>query len=1125
MDGLNEPRWTDPGTGALLARLRDRASGVSIATLWERAARVEGVVHDRAWQESLSHHAHTLSGTRGLLLCPAPSAPADAPSWSPLPADHDQGPQFLLFYPAGSAFPDSAVVFSGGPEASTIWATFHYRPLVLYHLRRRFQHLLALSSAAAPETVTAVREEAEGSNARDPSDSFPFGPEDARPEPARVSADVLYAHVLRAQFAELVPGAGADTRPTSAPALAVHQERAYERARAILDRYGGVILADAVGLGKTYVGSRLVEDALRGGGSAVIVAPAALRSHWERHLGYLGTDREGRSTTPKVSRETRDTEENLDLRLGDRYLETRGDASRDNPIRDGEVDPRVEGRDPRIDIGDEGFDPLSTDSLDSAIEYRDTGSRRGDGLRASRTGGLGPGPRLREGRPARVDVVSIEAMGRRGFRSEPFRDVELIVVDEAHHFRNPATRRYRALARLARGREIALLTATPINNSIRDLASLVELFAAPGAFRHLGITDFRREFQLAAHGRGDVQPIVSACVIRRTPRFLRDHYGDVGPEGRGIGLDPALRFPLRSAPRAIAYDLAGTYGTIFDRLESWLHDLRFPGLDLQPDGAPGMPPSNAELLKIIILKRLESSVEAVRRTVAQQVAWCLNAREAAETGRLLTRREYRAGFQGSTDDPGSQLALFELMLPESSLSPRLLQRYRAQLQSDLEVLTQLRKDLRAIAPRDDRKLGRLIDLLEGQLHGAKILIFTEFRDTARYLHRQLRGWPHLAQIDSQRARLGVDRASREDVILRFAPRSNGMPEPPNRERVDLLIATDVIGEGLNLQDASTVISYDLPWNPVRLMQRFGRIDRLGAIPEIVRLFHFLPGDDLERLLRLLERLESKLSAIETTLGPDAPVLAPLSRAEQLDHLRDLAKNATGFSRLEGALEDPLAPEEQAYIDYCKLAAAGMPRESGPVCAAALVDGPAAPTAVALWQLLSAGPPRSLWLVCDLSSGRVFEDQARALYLLRSARTGAEAVPSENLLGTARRLLATEARSVYTGLLARRVAGERLSPSLPQCRIAAWLSRGYEESALSLPAERRVEIDRLLDRLGARFTRAVEGELARIADDLPPGLDRGTIGSLEELLAGLAPPDRAPLRLTEIATLILMPETT
>lgn len=1101
---MDETSWPALGTGPLLARVRDPASGASIAALWERAARVEGLIRDHAWLKSLSRR----SPARDRLLGPVSAIDPDGHSWRALPFDEDDdGPQFLLFYPAGSEFPDAAVVIGGGSDSTSTWATFHSRPLVLYHLRRRFQRLLARARVVEVAPAASVREEADTTGDRISRDR-PAAPspqlEDARPEPTPVSPDVLYAHVLRTQFADLSPGAGSGARPKSAPALALHQERAYERARAILDRYGGVILADAVGLGKTYVGSRLVEDAVRAGGGAVVVAPAALRRHWERHLGYLAKHGRERPAHERVSRERPHGQDDLDLRLGD----------------EGRV-PRMGGEDAGRRIGDEGPGFL-TGGESPRRRDEGPGARTGTEVGAPRPEDDRHRPHIEDRVRPRVSVVGTEALGRRGFRAEAFRDAQLIVVDEAHHFRNPATRRYRTLARLARGREIALLTATPINNSVRDLASLIEFFAAPGAFMHLGITDFRREFQLASAGRGDVQPIVSACVIRRTRRFLREHYGADDPEGRGIGLDASLRFPRRVPPRAIAYDLAGTYGAIFGRLESWLDDLCFPSLDPQPGERPVALPSSAELLKVIILKRLESSVEAVRRTVTQQVAWCLNALEAAEAGRLLTRRDYRAGFRGPTDDPGSQLALFELMLPEPPVSPHQLGRHRALLHSDLEVLTRLGKELRTIAPRDDLKLARLIELLEGPLRGARTLVFTEFRDTARYLHRQLRGRPHLAQIDSQRARLGVDPATREDVILRFAPRSNGVPEPPHRERVDLLIATDVIGEGLNLQDASAVVSYDLPWNPVRLMQRFGRIDRLGAIPEIVHLFHFLPGADLERLLRLMERLEAKLSAIEGTLGSDAPVLASLSRADELDHLRGLAEDAAGFSRLEVALEDPLAPEEQAYIDYCELGAAGMPRRREAVCAAARVDGTSAPTAVALWQVRSAGPPRSLWLVCDLSSGLISEDQARALQLLRSARTGADTVPPEDLLREARRLCAAEARSVHAGLLARLVAGEGLSPSLPQCRIAAWLSRGYEESSVALPAERRIEIDRLLDRLGARFTRAVEGELARIADDLPPRLDRSTLLALEELLAGQGSPEDEPPRLAEVATLIALP---
>src|SRR5690606_13537216 len=111
----------------------------------------------------------------------------------------------------------------------------------------------------------------------------------------------------------------------------------------------------------------------------------------------------------------------------------------------------------------------------------------------------------------------------------------------------------------------------------------------------------------------------------------------------------------------------------------------------------------------------------------------------------------------------------------------------------------------------------------------------------------------VAMVHGSDARLGRTRASRRAVIERFAPVSNRARVPRRAERVRLLIATDVLSEGMNLQDARIVVSYDMPWNPVRLAQRIGRIDRLGSPHERIRAFTFAPDDRIEEVLRMMKR--------------------------------------------------------------------------------------------------------------------------------------------------------------------------------------------------------------------------------------------------------------------------------
>ena len=177
----------------------------------------------------------------------------------------------------------------------------------------------------------------------------------------------------------------------------------------------------------------------------------------------------------------------------------------------------------------------------------------------------------------------------------------------------------------------------------------------------------------------------------------------------------------------------------------------------------------------------------------------------------------------------------------------------------------------------DDKLQQLLNLIKKR-PDEKLLIFTEFCDTARYLYAQLQnsGFEHLAQIDSRR------KVNREEIIVRFSPCYNGK-DSQTVVPVQTLITTDVLAEGLNLQDASIIINYDLHWNPVRLMQRIGRLDRrldpeiearLNRTNPTVHVWNFLPPEELDELLHLRRQIDGKILRISQTLGIEGKFVSP-----------------------------------------------------------------------------------------------------------------------------------------------------------------------------------------------------------------------------------------------------------
>ena len=221
---------------------------------------------------------------------------------------------------------------------------------------------------------------------------------------------------------------------------------------------------------------------------------------------------------------------------------------------------------------------------------------------------------------------------------------------------------------------------------------------------------------------------------------------------------------------------------------------------------------------------------------------------------------------------GDQLTLAPLML---SPMPRGVDRHAldARVTAELERIRRLLEIVQHEGRKSDPKMDALRALLAGPLAQRKVIVFSEFRETASYLFRALAhdGHSRLALIHGGRAWVSGGPMTRQQVVSRFAPLANLAPVPRDHEKIDVLIATDVLSEGLNLQDAEAVVSYDLPWNPVRLVQRLGRIERLGSPHPRVWSYNFLPDRDLDVMLRLLARIRRKLAAIRLASGGAGPV--------------------------------------------------------------------------------------------------------------------------------------------------------------------------------------------------------------------------------------------------------------
>ncbi len=397
----------------------------------------------------------------------------------------------------------------------------------------------------------------------------------------------------------------------------------------------------------------------------------------------------------------------------------------------------------------------------------------------------------------------------------------LFVIDEAHRFRNPDTNRYRALARMVVGSTMLLVTATPIHNQVADLLHLLRLFLRDHALAALGVPSLRTA---ARHGADTslAHAAVARLVVARSRERVVAGY-DGGPV--------AMVFP-RSTTKTVRAGPAP---------DSLLAELTTAVAALRAGGGA------APLLRLMLLRRLGSSLPAFRAALIRHEAYLDLAERAATEGRVLSPREFQRCFPRAAESD-MQLVLFPLLLDRPTAD-------RAPLAHDRRMLARLR-ELLSRAPACDAKAEALEHVLAVP---GKTIVFTDAQPTARYLLRRL-GHRRVAAVFGHAGRFATGDATRRDVLRAFAPRAQGGPPPAAALETDVLIATDLLSEGLNLQDAERVVHYDLPWSPARLAQRVGRIDRLGSAHGAITTVTFLPPAPLAGALALEERLARKIGA-------------------------------------------------------------------------------------------------------------------------------------------------------------------------------------------------------------------------------------------------------------------------
>ncbi|ASJ10838.1 DNA helicase [Thermococcus sp. P6] len=595
------------------------------------------------------------------------------------------------------------------------------------------------------------------------------------------------------------------------------QMDAVRRGISIVNKYGGVLISDVVGLGKSYIGLAILEhfsllDLLNGRSKGVaVIAPPELVGYWRELLGTYNVEGRVFSAGLLPRKET----------SGEKYGEM------ENYIRN---------------------------------------------------------------------------------------QANTVLVDESHHYANPSTKSYKNLQELLIGKRVILLTATPYRRQYRDIINQIRLFR-PERRHPFPITPQTWDDLIRAIEKGNVDPsyVLREIMVRRTRHDILRLYG--GKEGCIKAGKKRLCFPDRKL-KSIEYGISEVYP--LEKVPPELLDEISRGSNIEPvdiytlflaginsmkyarfalydyvkpqfrDKSPYVDLSVGRNLRglerILYLKRLESSWYSMYQTLRRDIIKTENFLRFVKHGFIPAGDEFDEVLLGGLNkephvlDDGEIMDFIEKYRktkePEYKKGAFNLNRLISDLEHDLRKLKAMEEVLRPLKegleenPEKDPKLSKLASLIDELMQPRrKILIFSEFEETVRWIYK---GLERLGYTRNYRIEM-VSSSTKgiADKVRRFAPRSNNYE---TEDEIDVLISTDVLSEGLNLQDANVVINYDLHWTPIKLIQRIGRVDRIGTGHDEILVYNFFPEKGLEENLGLLEKVRRRITEFNNALGADGKIL-------------------------------------------------------------------------------------------------------------------------------------------------------------------------------------------------------------------------------------------------------------
>ena len=561
-----------------------------------------------------------------------------------------------------------------------------------------------------------------------------------------------------------------------------YQKQAVTSARKILDAYGGVFLADVVGLGKTYISALLAQQLQ---GRILVICPPVLRDYW---------------------------------------------------------------RDTFFEFGIRGYEVESLGKLDALLQ-RD------------------------------------------------LKKFRYVLIDEAHRFRNEGTQAYNNLFQICAGKKVILVSATPLNNRISDIFNQLKLFQPARKSTIPGIANLEQFFKalqkrLEQYSKNDPDywitlkevsqeirtKVLRYVMVRRTrTEILRYYADDLRQQG--------LMFPRVAEPQKIIYQFDDKTEWVFNQTMQLLRRFSYSRytpllyLNQQVSNFTRQAQRNiGGFMRAILVKRLESSFYAFKLTLGRFILSYEKFIAMFEQGTILISKELNVYDLLERDDPDELLALIEQDAVQQYDAADFSDDFIRDLRSDLVLL----QDIQALWLRldDDPKLNQFVSDLQTHPHlkDQKLVIFTESKETGDHLYARL-DEVFSGKVMFYASGGGVYNqmgkpVSHNPTIAKNLIQQNFDPKYPGQtDTIRILIATDVLAEGVNLHRANVVVNYDLPWNPTRVLQRVGRVNRVGTVHEQIYIFNCFPTVQSEEQLGLEENIIAKIQAFHDTLGEDAKYLS------------------------------------------------------------------------------------------------------------------------------------------------------------------------------------------------------------------------------------------------------------